>query len=111
MEFRTLGAEVMSQLPTKESAESDDSIPILVAGERLAPVGEAVQNDSALVEEALLLYEGCAASAQYPDSVRALCFYKYKKLGRNTGKSVSQRNVPAPIRSLAEKLRLCGDKC
>lgn len=103
-EFRTLGAEVMSALPTKDSLRKDGPLPILVAGERLSAIAEAVENDSALGNEALLLYEGCAASAQYPDSVRALCFYQYKVLGKKTGTNLNQRNVSPEIRSFAEKL-------
>ena len=103
-EFRTLGAEVMSSLPTKENLKRDGSLPILVAGEKLGAISEAVENDPALGNEALLLYEGCASSVQYPDSVRALCFHHYKFLGKKNGVNLNQRGISPEIRNLAEKL-------
>jgi len=103
-EFRTLGAEVMSSLPTKENLKRDGTLPILVAGEKLAAISEAVENDPALGSEALLLFEGCASSLQYPDSVRALCFHHYKFLGKKNGVNLNQRGISPEIRNLAEKL-------
>lgn len=108
-EFRTLGAEVMSSLPTKASLKSlkaEDAhnvpLPILLAGEKLGGIAEAVSKDPALEAEAMLLYESCAVSVQYPDSVRALCFYNYRNLSEKSGRAM--KSVPAPIRQLADKL-------
>jgi len=108
-EFRSLGAEVMSSLPTKESLKSlkdEDAhnvpLPILLAGEKLGAIAEAVSKDPALEAEAVLFYENCAISNQYPDSVRALCFYNYRNLSEKSGRAM--KSVPAPIRQLADKL-------
>lgn len=104
-EFRTLGAEVMRSLPMKNAAKGAEvSFPILVAGERLGAVAEAMQNEPALSEEGLLLFRGCAASDQYSDSVRALCFAYFRAFHKRAEKPISQGMIPAHIRTLAERL-------
>lgn len=110
-EFRQIGAEVMKSLPTKNDLQNLDAAqahgtppPILTAGLALGKLAEAIGDDPALEAEAVTLYRECAASPQYPDSVRALCFSNYKRLTRKTGAAFNQYVVNKALRQLAEKL-------
>ncbi len=111
-QFRSLGAEVMRSLPTRQSVKSLTAeethgvpVPLFVAGERLGAIAEAVENNFSLAEEAILLYKGCASSGQYPDSVRALCYLNYRALVKKLGQPVARKLVPSHISDFAERLK------
>jgi len=106
-EFRTLGAELMRTLPRRKGStkvNGDVSLPLVFAEERLVTVAEAVRNEPALEEDALLLYRECAQAEQFPDTVRALCFLYLRSLAALTGKNLPRTSVPYEIRALGEKL-------
>jgi hypothetical protein len=110
-EFRALGEAALAKLPGKESVgalkEADAFVaplPILKAGEILRPLAEAVHLDAELSAEAILIYRTCAASGDYPDTVRALCLHNFRRLARKSGKPTPEGFAPAFIRELTQKL-------
>ncbi|RYZ97325.1 MAG: hypothetical protein EOP11_22205 [Proteobacteria bacterium] len=110
-EFRALGESSLRQLPGKETLaalkEGDAftaPLPILRAGEVLGPIAAAVHEDELLSEEATVIYRTCAASGDYPDSVRALCLHHFRRLTRKNGKPTPEGFAPSFIRELAAKL-------
>lgn len=102
--FRILSAEVMGSVPNRDSFKKGEDLPILVAGERFGIILESVGDDPGLQAEASTLFQECAASGQYQDGVRALCYWHLRSLARKTGKAVSRNAAPPHIKALAEQL-------
>lgn len=103
-EFRTLGAEVMRSLPSRENFRKGVDLPILVAADHFVRLNEAVGDDPGLKAEAMTLYQACANSGQYQDGVRALCYWNLKGLAKSMGKQLGRSSAPPHIRQLAEQL-------
>lgn len=111
-EFKVLAQQISKSLPTKQDLQKispEDAhltpSPILLAGERLGQIAQAVYNEPALGEEAMIFYLDCANAPMYPDSVRALCYSNYKALAKKLGRTIQENTVPAAIRKLADKLQ------
>jgi hypothetical protein len=103
-EFRTLGAEVMSALPSRENFRKGVDLPILAAADLFVRLNEAVGNEAGLQAEAMTLYQECANSGQYQDGVRALCYWNLRALAKKMGKQLGRSSAPPHIRNLAEQL-------
>jgi hypothetical protein len=103
-EFRTLGAEVMSALPSRENFRKGVDLPILAAADLFVKLNEAVGEEAGLQAEAMTLYQECANSGQYQDGVRALCFWNLRALAKKTGKQLGRSSAPPHIRNLADQL-------
>lgn len=110
-EFRSLGMEVMKELPTKraiqnEKATSNEAspLPVIDASKALEKISNAVKAEPSLEAEAVPLYRECASSSTFADSVRALCYSHYRALSQRLGKPLTDKGVPRFIRNMADQM-------
>ena len=110
-EFRALAKKVAKELPTKEQMQSLSAEeahgtpkPIMEAGNQLGDIAEALDKNPDLSKDGFSFYEGCSKSGKRPDSVRALCYANYKKLGEKMGYPLRSDAAPRRVKDLAKNL-------
>lgn len=109
--FRAFTAEVLHALPTRAdlqrlSPEEVHHTPKLVvdAGVKMGEIAEILARQPELEGDAFFFYESCATGADYPQSVRALCYFHWDRLGKRLQRQVDSRKVPESVRRVAEQL-------
>ncbi len=110
-EFSSLITETAESIPTKadlrkltdhEAHHMPASLQI--AGEKLGQVAQAIANEPRLEPSAFSFYEKCVASSSFPDSIRALCFSNYKKLGKKLNVPINENLASPEIQDLEGKI-------
>ena len=110
-EFHVFAKSTLQKLPhladfKKLKAEDVHETPFLIrqAGVDLGSIAAAVSEDIRLAPEAFHFYEECAANADLPDSIRALCYSHYLHWGTELKESLNSNIVPDEIKALAKRL-------
>lgn len=110
-EFRTLAQKVLESIPAKDKLQEEakknvhgapDSL--FRAGLELGSIYQAVKDNPSLAPDAVEFYSACAKDEKRPDTVRALCFSHYRKIGAEIGASVDMKLVPEKIKVLSDKV-------
>ena len=108
-EFLNLSERVWEHVPNKADlqklTEKDvHNTPdvLLQAGLELGSIAQAVKENPHLVPEAISFYERCSADQAKPDTIRALCFAHYRKLGER--QNLRLDIVSPEIKNLSDKV-------
>lgn len=93
-------------LQNRSSQELHESPPeLLAAAEALGQIEEALSADRNLLAQGLKFFRDCAVNDQFPTSVRALCYHRFRGWLPNTEmNSLTAAEVPDEVRTLADQL-------
>ncbi len=110
-EFRSFAGEVLRDLPTRADLQrlSPEEVhhtpkPVTDAGVKLGEIAEILAKQPELEGDAFGFYESCATGSDYPQSVRALCFFHWERLGKKLGRTIQPEKVPESVRRIAQQL-------
>jgi hypothetical protein len=111
-QFKKLTNRIYDTMPTVKdlrnttAEEAHHTPPVLVkAAEGLGEVAQALSDNPSLVHEAASFYKNCSYNAEFPKSVRAVCYSDFKNLNSEVvGEQSDSAQIPEDVRSLAEKL-------
>ncbi len=77
---------------------------MIEAGEKLGEIAQALEDHPEWAESAIPFYTDCARNDQFPNPVRALCYYHLNQIKNQNSSAFIDASVPVEVRSLAEKL-------
>jgi len=111
-EFHKLTQEAWHAIPLKRALQSrtDGDLhyasPELVAAvERVGLVDEALEVEPSLALQGLKFFKDCAVNDEFPTSVRALCYHRWRaRLPKEKAVALTDGEVPDEVRALSEQL-------
>jgi hypothetical protein len=110
IELKHLTEKALQVMPTihdlKElSSEEVHHTPdiILKEGQILGEIAQLIEDHPELGKQAIDFYEKCAKNADAPTSIRALCYFRFKKLDPNH-ENREDDSIPDSIKILANQL-------